>query len=104
MIEFIPKHPGVTDDHLGFIPLFLWESDERPAREQFHDRYAHGGGWRPFEGFEVLRGGEAIQYPGDPELPLLAEGRLRDEVIRFYNMSWVSITGPDGSVEIARMD
>lgn len=102
MIEFTLKHPRATYEMLGFIPEFLSEEDQRPAREQLNSNYSHGGGWTPFTGFRVTERG--LQYPGDPPMSLLAEARLRDEVIRFYESSWVSITQKDGSVEIARMD
>lgn len=103
MITFTPLAAGVTPDALGFIPMFLSEHDPRPAAEQFNDAYAHGGGWRPFHGFTVLPSG-SLQYPGDPPMRPLAEAKLRDEVIRVYDYAWVSITQPDGSVEISRMD
>ena len=102
MIEFELTHPEATREHLGLIPDFLRAADPRPAREQFDERYRHGGGWRPIPNWTVLDG--AIQYSDDPPHLLLAVGRLRDETIRIYDGAWVSITGPDGAVEIARMD
>lgn len=83
--------------------MFLSEHDPRPAAEQIDDNYAHGGGWSPFKGFTVLEDG-SIQYPGDPAHPILAETRLRDEIIRFYDSSWLMIMQPDGSYEISRID
>ena len=102
MIIFEMKHPRATIDMLGYIPSFLSDNDPRPAREQLHTSYSHGGGWTPFVGFRVTSRG--LEYPGDPPMRLLAEAKLRDETIRFYESSWVSITQPDGSVEISRMD
>jgi hypothetical protein len=103
MIEYDIKHPDVRMDHLGLIPLFLYPAAPRPAREQFAERYAHGGGWKPMQGFDVLEG--AIQYPGDPHPRLLlAEGRLGEETIRIYDGAWVAIVQPDGATEIGRMD
>lgn len=95
-------HPRATYEMLGYIPVFLSESDSRSAKEQFNDRYRHGGGWSKFDGFEVTPRG--LEYPGDPVNHLLAEAKLRDEVIRIYEHAWVSITQSDGSVEVARMD
>lgn len=102
MIPFTLIHPRATAAHLGLIPEFLDERDPRPAAEQFNERYAHGGGWRAFDGFTM--GANSIRYPGDQPLALLAEARLRDEVIRVYNGAWVAIVAPNGSYEISRMD
>jgi hypothetical protein len=96
-------HPQAHPEMLGYIPFFLSEDDPRPAREQFDSAYQHGGGWSPFQGFEMLSDGN-LKFPGDPVIPVLAETKLRDEVIRFYQHSWVSIIQPDGSYEISRMD
>ena len=103
MLDFKMIHPKANIDMLGFIPLMLDEADPHPAREQLNEAYSHGGGWRPFQGFKLLPSGE-IQYPEDPPLKLLAEGKLRDETIRFYDCAWVMILQPDGSFEICRMD
>jgi hypothetical protein len=103
MITFTLLDPRMTESHLGIIPEFFSENDPRPAREQAQDNYAHGGGWDRFDGFRMLANG-ALQYPGDPPMHPLAEARLRDEVIRFYNSAWVAIVQPDGSFEVSRMD
>lgn len=103
MLVWTPKHPKAHPDMLGFIPDFLSEEDPRPAREQFDQNYAHGGGWKHFEGFKMLPNGN-LKYPGDPPVALLLETKLRDEIIRFYDCSWVTITQPDGSFEVCRMD
>ena len=97
------KHPRMTADALGFIPSFLDERNPRSAREQIDDNYRHGGGWRSFKGHTMLPNGN-LSYPGDPITQLLAETKLRDEVIRFYEHSWVAIIQPDGSYDIARID
>lgn len=99
---------------VGMIPAFLSESDPRSAREQLNSNYAHGSGWRPFNGFKLSPGVEPdmldgdsipnIQYPGDPALPPLAYAMLRDEMIIVYPHAWVMILQPDGSHEISRMD
>lgn len=101
-MNFTLKHPKARYDMLGYIPAFLSESDSRSAKEQFNDRYRHGGGWSPFEGFEVREDG--LKYPGDSLVRLIAEAKLRDEVIRIYENAWVSITQADGTSEVARMD
>ncbi len=98
---WISKHPQFTFEMLGFIPSFLSEKDPRPAAEQFNEHYISG--WRPFAGFTMLPNGD-LSYPEDPPTRLLAETKLRDETIRFYDCAWVAIIQPDGSYEICRMD
>lgn len=92
-------HPAVD---LGFIPDFLSEFDERPAREQFNENYAHGGGWRPVANWSLI--GAWIKYPGDQELYPIAWTQLRDELIYLYESAWICVVQPDGSFEVARMD
>lgn len=96
------KHPQATEEMLGYIPSFLSENDPRPAHEQINENYRFGG-WQPFKGFRMLSNGN-LQYPGDPQTRLIAETKLRDETIRFYEHSWVAIIQPDGSFEVARLD
>lgn len=90
-------------DHVGIIPDMLSERDPRPAREQLHDGYLHGGGWDPFKGF-TLQPDDSIKYPGDPAHKPLAEMRLREERVLVYPHAWVAIIQPDRSFEISRMD
>lgn len=99
---WVMRHPQATVEMLGFIPEFLSENDPRPAREQFAANYVSG--WSPFKGFKVAADGSSLRYPDDPPQLLIAETRLRDEVIRFYDGSWVGVFQPDGSYEISRMD
>jgi hypothetical protein len=102
-MKWIMKHPSASMDLLGLVPAFLDERDPRPAREQIDANYQHGGGWRPMPKFKLLPDGR-LSYPGDDPLPVLAETRLRDEVIRFYDCSWLAIVQPDGSFEVSRVD
>jgi len=102
-LEWTLVHPKATEEHLGYLPNFLYEEDPRTAKEQFDDRYRFGGGWVPFEGFKLLSSGE-LKYPGDPPMPIVAEVKLRDETIRLYTHSWVVIIQKDGTYEVARMD
>lgn len=95
--------PKISYDYLGFIPLFLNLLDDRSAIEQLDENYSHGGGWRHFEGFELLENGN-IQYPGDPEYQLLAETEINGDTVRFYPNSWVMVIRPDETWEICRMD
>ena len=94
---------GGTPDTVGLIPMWLDKDDPRPAKEQLDEHYQHGGGWRPFKGFKLLRN-HSIKYPGDPELKPLAILRLRGEMIAVYPHAWVMILQKDGTFEVCRMD
>src|SRR5262249_45270439 len=96
-------HAPLTDElfaKVGLIPSFLSEADARPAKEQFHDRYSHGGGWNKLEGWKRLAPNSmkefAIKYPGDTWLYPSAQCQLRDETICIYPHAWVGIFQPDG--------
>ena len=102
-MQWTMKHPAMTLDDLGFVPYFFSESDPRSAREQIKANYQHGGGWRPFNGFTMMPSGN-LKYPGDPLTLLLAETKLRDETIMFYQHSWLVIMQPNGEWEVARVD
>lgn len=108
MTHWTAAHPRVTAEHLGLIPSFLNEADPRPAREQLHEAYAHGGGWHPFYGFELQKEGAVetwwLKYPEDPPVRMLAYTTLREETICLFQFAWVAIVQKDGSFEIARMD
>lgn len=99
------RHPKARPEMLGYVPAFLDDADPRPAREQFNERYGHGGGWRPITGMSLdgdfLR---SERYPNDPVYMLVAETRLRDEIILYFGRSYVVIVQPGGSYEVARMD
>jgi len=91
-------------DVIGLLPEIFLDGDPRPAAEQAADRYAHGGGWRPQDGWELHPDGVAV-YPGDPPQNALAMATLHDnEVLLVFPHSYVAIVQPDGSFEMARMD
>jgi hypothetical protein len=90
-------------DLMGAIPTFLSVADPRPAAEQFNERYAHGGGWRPFSGW-MLDENNVLQYPGDPPYKPVAWAHLGNEQITIYQHAWVCIKQADGSYEVCRMD
>jgi hypothetical protein len=96
-------HPGMTPEHLGLLPLMLDESDPRPAKDQFNERYGHGGGWHPMKGFK-LHENNSLTYPGDPPLKPLAQLQFRNELIVFYDHAFVAIIHQDRSFEVCRMD
>jgi hypothetical protein len=102
-------HPDVGPDVFGEVPEFLDPTDPRPAREQFNERYAHGGGWRPMKGWRLSKD-NVLQYSygdsGGEEPPLrpLAQTKLRKELIVLYEHSWVAIIQEDRTFEVSRMD
>lgn len=102
-VTFKALHPMVTADHVGLIPMWLYEDNPEPASVQLHNAYGHGGGWNPFNGF-TLSSTNNLMYPGDPALKPIAEMHLRDELILMYEHSWVAIIQPDRSFEVCRMD
>lgn len=91
----------------GYLIQMLDSDDPRPAKEQFHQHYAHGGGWHPFEGFTLTlpeAGRATLQYPEDPPYREIARAWLREELILVFPHSWVCIVQPGGAHEICRMD
>jgi hypothetical protein len=105
--------PRVREEHLGLIPSFLRERDERGAAAQIAERYI--GGWSKFEGFKLGRAFEfdtnpreqiipSLRYPGDSPTHPLAFTRLRDETIALYEHAWVVVFQPSGEFEVARLD
>jgi hypothetical protein len=105
MLMFTLVHPKATQEHLGFIPGFFSEHNPKPAKEQIHKNYQHGGGWYKLDGFKRLNDtGFKIKYPGDPALQILATAKLRDETIVIYQDAFVGIFQPDGTFEVARID
>jgi hypothetical protein len=109
IIEIELLHPNVRSDIFGILPEFLDPRDPRPAKEQFNARYAHGGGWRPSKGWQLLKD-NTLYYSAslaegeDPRHPPLAQTKFRDELIVIYDHAWVAIIQPDRTFEVSRMD
>jgi hypothetical protein len=103
ILEWKMLHPKMTMAHLGYIPFWLHENDPRTAREQLNAGYQFGG-WSPFHGWTELKEDNTLVYPNDPPLKPLAEARLRDELIVFYDHAWVAVIQADRSFEVCRMD
>lgn len=101
MTEWEMLHPRMTMDHLGLLPDMLSEHDPRPAKEQFDTNYV--AGWHEFKGFK-LGADNSLSYPGDPTHKPLAQTKLRNELICFYQSAWVAIIQADRSFEVCRMD
>jgi hypothetical protein len=104
---FLPKGVDPEDFAEDYGPLlsFIHVDDHRPMREQFDERYAHGGGWRPFgkDKFRMLKNG-SLTYPGDPTFRPLAVLRHHEERAFIYKYGIVCIVQPDGTFEVSRMD
>jgi len=103
VMEVLNCHPSRVNDAVGCIPSFLSEDDPRPAREQLHQNYAHGGGWDPVPRFK-MDDRNRLLYPGDPPMFPLVRMYLRDEEILIYISGWVAIKQKNGSFEVSRMD
>lgn len=91
-------------DAVGWLPSFLSEDDPRPAKEQFHENYSHGGGWKHFDRFNFDRNTLELSYLDDPVMLPFAKMKLRNETIYVYDHSWVLIMQEDGTHEVSRMD
>ena len=94
-------------DLLGFLPEILRPEDPRPAREQIADRYAHGGGWRPFGKDEwKLSAGFTLKYPGDPAMKPIAGLSLPQsmEIVLLYPHQMAMVIQADQSFDVVRLD
>lgn len=94
-----------SDVDLGWLPMIFMDSDDRRAQEQADDRYKHGGGWVPMEGWIIDYDNAAqLEYPGDLPIKPIAFTRLKDQLVFLYPYSIVAIIERDKSFEVARMD
>ncbi len=100
MLELV--HPLATVDMLGFLPTWLDPADPRGAVDQFDEHYKRYGGWHDVPGWELRA--DRLSYPGDPDRPLIAKMRLRDETVMFFQGAWTAVVQPDGSYRVARLD
>jgi hypothetical protein len=101
------------EEAAGLIPYMLDIEDLDGAVAQLNKSYAHGGGWRDFDGFLLVphlvpgiagRPDLFLEYPGDPPLPRRWSARFRDEAIAVFDYSWVAVIQRDGSFRVCRMD
>lgn len=91
---------------VGLLPMIFQPDDDRTPQEQANDRYAHGGGWQSFEGFELTKSADyyTLQYPDDPPMHELARAPLGPWTLVFFQGSWLAVIGANGSFDVARMD
>lgn len=90
---------------LGFLPELISEADPRPVAKQLENAYAHGGGWRPMDGFRIVdKETMTILYPGDPPMKPVAISSCHNEMLYFYPHDFLLIMQKDGTFEIARVD
>jgi len=101
-LDTAPKQ-YMLDDIVELIPSFLSHDDPRKAKEQIHEAYSFGGGWRPIAKF-AMRPDASLKYPGDPVLKPWAHAKLRNENIYVYQSGFVAIIQLDGSFEVSRLD
>jgi hypothetical protein len=88
----------------GYLPYMFSADDPRPAREQINQRYAHGGGWEPQDGFDLDVDTLVARYPGDPPFHAIAFAMLQREMIVLFEHEYLAIVQPDGSFEMARVN
>jgi hypothetical protein len=104
---WIAIDPGFDPRMLGLLPEILDADDKRPVKDQLDDRYAHGGGWRPFpeNHFKLERMSMTLRFPGDPPFRPAAFTQLGDETVVFYpSCSLLAVIQPDGKYEVTRVD
>ena len=95
--------PGVTLQTLGALPDMLDANDPAPAREQLDRGYRNGGGFRALSGW-YLGADDVLHFPGDRPYRPIAEMRMRDERILFFEGSFVAVIQSDRSFEVCWMD
>lgn len=90
---------------LGTIPDMLCPSIPVSAVEQIDAAYRDiGGGWRDTPGLQLNIEAGTLTYPDDPPRQLIAQGKLRDERILFFDGAWIAVVQPDESYRVARID
>lgn len=99
------RYPGAA----GIVPEFLDPYNALSAKAQIDQAYAHGGGWRDFDGFTVRIDWAApenseLLYPGDPPVKAKAFCFFGEELIVLYDYDWCSVSHPSGTCYVARLD
>ena len=99
---YVGLDPRFDMEHLGYLPGFLSEDDERSAAEQYNENYI--GGWRPQPDWKFNPETLVVRYPGDPPMRPFAMAMLRNERILFYPHAYVMVLQDDDTFAMARMD
>lgn len=93
----------------GIIPSFInpYKTDT-PMWQEVDLNYAHGGGWRDFEGFTVSQTENdtyQLEYAGDPPLPELGRITRGTEVLAIFDHAWCLWADTEsGETKVARID
>lgn len=103
MLQFTRLADLPINEVVGYIKYFASQELDVPLRDQFNAAYSFGGGWNPFEGFEMLED-KSLKYPEDPPLRPLAVASFRNQKVYAYSYGWVAIVEEDGTFEVSRMD
>lgn len=96
----------------GLIPMMLNPASDEEMWKQIDRNYAHGGGWRDYDGFTVVKqdnGKYHLQHSGDPDLKEIGRIRFGSQMIVLFDYSWVlwmslNIDGDMVEHKIARID
>jgi hypothetical protein len=101
-VSLDPSFP--LPEGLGLLPDILSAADGRSVREQLEDRYRHGGGWRPIQGFRMQKN-RTLRFPGDPPYRPAAAADVNGELVIFYKQaSLLAVIQQDGKWEVTRVD
>lgn len=102
---WVALDPRMSPHELGFLPDIIRAEDPRPVKEQLATNYAHGGGYRPFDGFKLDRKTMVLKYPGDPPFKPIAFAQINAEKVFFYRQgAWLLIMQPDDTWVVTRVD
>jgi hypothetical protein len=100
---WVSLDPSFHLDRLGLLLDILSASDRRPVKEQLEDRYRHGGGWRPIQGFRMQKNRTLLT--DDASYRPAAAADVNGELVIFYkNCSLLAVIQQDGKFEVTRVD
>ena len=98
------SHPHL----IGYLGQIFLNGTGETAQEQLNQRYAHGGGFHPFEGF-ILAGADetdaaTITYPKDPPMREVSRLSLNEQTLILFEHQWLAIVEADNSYRVTRVD
>lgn len=96
----------------GYLPMIIVPQSPEPAKVQIEQRYAHGGGFYKFNGFNLVgdrdtpAGHLCLSYPDDLLNHEISRIHLpkTDELVVLFEGSFVAIIQANGDFEVTRMD